>query len=109
MSITNDYSQAEPIERGLYVVLMQDQGWSLADGPGTQLAPPDELELAGYHLPVRFESYDQAAQAGKSGPHEWFDIKPGSPWVEHCLAAGGTYCPDYEKKLGPDNLASRSG
>src|SRR5690606_38788099 len=30
LRFTNDYNQAELIERGLYVVLMQDDGWTVA-------------------------------------------------------------------------------
>ncbi len=107
--ISNDYSQAIPIERGLFVVQMRDGGWSIADGPGTQLLFPDELQSAGYHLPVRFSSQAAAIQALLDGPSAWFDVHPDSPWVRHCLQAGGDYCPEYERRRGPSDLSSRSG
>lgn len=109
MRISNDYNQAELIERGLFVVLMQDEGWSIADGPGTRILALDELESAGYHLPVRFQRYEDAAAALRSGPPEWFSIQPDSAWVKHCLKTGATYCTDYEAPSGPSNIASRSG
>ncbi|WP_150303870.1 hypothetical protein [Pseudomonas saliphila] len=109
MQITNDYDQAELIERGLFVVLMQDGGWSIADGPGTRILALDELESAGYHLPVRFNRYEEAASALRSGPPEWFSIQPDSAWVKHCLNAGAEYFSDYEAPSGPSNLSSKSG
>ncbi|MEH6388111.1 MULTISPECIES: hypothetical protein [Pseudomonas] len=109
MRLTNDYNQAELIERGLFVVLMQDEGWTIADGPGTRILALDELESAGYHLPVRFERYEDAAAAIRSGPPEWFSTQPDSPWVRHCLSVGARYHPDYEAPSGPSNLSSKSG
>lgn len=109
MSFSNDYNQAELIERGLFVVLMQDQGWSIADGPGTRILALDELESAGYHLPVQFERYEDAAAAIRSGPQEWFSTQPDSAWVRHCLRAGARYRADYEPPSGPANLSSKSG
>jgi len=109
VSIPNDYSEAIPLERGLFVVQLRDGGWSIADGPGTQLLLPDELQRAGYHLPVRFPTRERAAEALTSGPSAWFDIHPDSPWVRHCLAAGGTYCAEYERPRSPSNLSQRSG
>jgi hypothetical protein len=107
--ISNDYTQATPVERGLFVVQMSDGGWSIADGPGTQLLFPDELQSAGYHLPVRFDTQADATQALLTGPSAWFDVHPDSPWVRHCLTAGGQPCPAYERRTGPSDLSSRSG
>lgn len=109
MHIVNDYSEAVPMERALYAVRLRDGGWSIADGPGTQLLPPEQVAQAGYHLPVRFDSCEAARQALHSGPDEPFDIKPGSDWVEHCLSAGGTFCREYQPALGPEDGSSRSG
>ena len=109
MRFTNDYNQAELIERGLFVVLMQDDGWTVADGPGTRILAVDELQSAGYHLPVRFERYEDAAAAIRSGPPEWFNTQPDSAWVRHCLNAGATYQEEYEASPGPSNCSSKSG
>jgi hypothetical protein len=109
MSIPNDYSEAIPLERGLFVVQLRDGGWSIADGPGTQLLLPDELQRAGYHLPVRFPDRQSATSALRSGPSAWFDVHPDSIWVRHCLEVGGTYWPEYERPRGPSDLSQRSG
>lgn len=106
---SNDYSEAELIERGLFAVLMQDGGWSIADGPGTRILGLDELESAGYHLPVQFERLEDAAAAIRSGPQEWLSTQPDSAWVRHCLQVGARYRADYEAPFGPSNLSSKSG
>lgn len=109
MHIVNDYSEAAPVERGLYAVRLSDGGWGIADGPGTQLLLPAQVAQAGYHLPVRYDTRDAASAAIASGPHLPFDIHPDSPWVEHALATGGTYCPRYMPSSGPENSSHRSG
>lgn len=91
MIVSNDYPRAAEVG-GLFAVQLSDGGWSVADGPGTVLSKPDEVELAGWHLPVRFESEDAAAQAIRSGPADMFDIAPECAWVQHCLAAGAVPC-----------------
>lgn len=109
MHIVNDYSEAVPVERALYAVRLRDGGWSIADGPGTQLLLPEQVAQAGYHLPVRFDTCEAAKQAIVSGPQVPFDIKPGSKWVEHGLSAGGVLRREYEPALGPEDTSSRSG
>lgn len=91
MTQTNDYVRAVevPGAGGLFAVELRDGGWSVADGPGSALCEPDERDLAGWHVPVRFESEQEAVAAIKSGPHAMFDIQPGSAWPQHCLALGG--------------------
>lgn len=94
--ITNDYQQAvEASVYQLYAVQLSDGGWSVADGPGTKLSEPDELELAGYHLPVRFETLRDALKAIETGPHVMFDIDAASRWSVHCQASGGIACSRY--------------
>lgn len=109
MPITNDYNEAIPVERNLFAVQTSDGGWTIADGPGTQILPPKRVASAGFHLPVRFNTRNEAIAAITSGPSEWFDIQPGSTWVTHCLASGGTYCEAYEKTRGPRDRSYHSG
>ncbi|WP_373185542.1 hypothetical protein [Halopseudomonas sp.] len=109
MHIVNDYSEAVPVERALYAVRLRDGGWSIADGPGTQLLLPEQVAQAGYHLPIRFDTREAATQAILSGPEESFDINPGSGWVEHCLSVGATFCKEYQPQRGPEDSSSRSG
>ncbi|MEH6672281.1 hypothetical protein [Halopseudomonas sp.] len=109
MHIVNDYSEAVPVERGLYAVRLSDGGWSIADGPGTQLLLPAQVAQAGYHLPVSFESRETAQAAITSGPEQPFDIHADGFWVEHALANGGSYCPEYAPSSGPENSSHRSG
>jgi len=109
LHIVNDYSEAIPVERGLYAVLLSDGGWGIADGPGTQLLLPAQVSEAGYHLPVRYDSSTAAKAAILSGPHQPFDIHTDSSWVEHALASGGIYCHQYEPAAGPENTSHRSG
>lgn len=97
MRLTNDYQKAVDVDGDLFAVEMSDGGWSVADGPGTRLSQPDELELAGWHLPVRFESEAAATAAIRSGPHEMFDITQDCAWARHCVAAGGTLCEAYRR------------
>jgi len=55
VKIINDYKNAVTLEGyDLIAVEMSDGGWSIADGLGVLLTPSDEMELAGWHLPVRF-------------------------------------------------------
>ncbi|GGD09143.1 hypothetical protein [Halopseudomonas salina] len=109
MHIVNDYSEAIPVERALYAVRLRDNGWSIADGPGTQIVLPEQVAQAGYHIPVRFDSCEAARQAILGGPETPFDIKPDSRWVTYCLSAGGVFCKEYEPASGPENSSSRSG
>jgi hypothetical protein len=95
ITLENDYSRAVEVDGGLFVVRMSDGGYSISDGPGSVFCAPDEAELAGWHMPVRFDSEMEAAAAIRSGPDEFFDIEPSSTWVLHCLAAGGIIWPAY--------------
>jgi len=97
MSVSNNYTKAVEVDGCLFAVQLSDGGWSVADGPGTALCETDERELAGWHLPVRFETEDTAAMAIHSGPHEMFDIERDSAWVLHCLAAGAAPCEAYAR------------
>ncbi|SDS11008.1 hypothetical protein SAMN05216421_0924 [Halopseudomonas xinjiangensis] len=109
MPLRNDYIQAVPIERGLFAVQLSDSGWSVADGPGIQMVSMSNLPAAGFHVPVRFDSREQAERAIITGPHEDFSTSRGSAWVKHCLSAGGAYEADYEQRRGPSDLSQRSG
>lgn len=109
MHIVNDYSEAVPVERGLYAVKLRDGGWSIADGPGTQLLLAEQVAQAGYHLPVRFDALEATRQAIQTGPEVTFDVKPGSVWVEHAVSAGGVKHDEYQPASGPENFSSRSG
>lgn len=91
----NDYKDAIEVDGGLFAVQLSDGGWGVADGPGTVLSEPDEIELAGWHLPVRFETRDAAAAAIRSGPDDMFDIAPDCAWAKHCLSAGAVVCNAY--------------
>jgi len=95
--LSNDYQTAREVDGGLFAVQMSDGGWTVADGPGTKLSEPDELELAGYHVPVRFEAEEQAAAAIRCGPNAWFDITAESDWTRHCVAQGGTLYAAYDR------------
>ncbi|WP_415058339.1 hypothetical protein [Halopseudomonas sp.] len=109
MHIVNNYSEALPVERALYAVKLSDGGWSIADGPGTQLLLPEQIAQAGYHLPVRFETCEAARQAILTGPQKTFDIKPGSSWVEHAISIGGVWHNEYQPASGPEDSSNRSG
>ncbi len=91
MSVQNNYVAAVAIDDGLYVVTFATGGWGIADGPGFVLSEPGEEDLAGWHLPVKFESFDQAVQAIRTRPTGWFDIEPDSVWTKHCLACGAEF------------------
>ena len=90
MRLANDYPRAVEIVGGLFAVELSAGGWSVADGPGTTLCEPDETELAGRHVPIRFENEQAAITAIHTGPSAWFDIAADSVWTRHCLASGGT-------------------
>jgi hypothetical protein len=97
MKIKNDYRSYREVENhDLLVVEMADSGWSIADGMGTKLTPEDEIELAGWHLPVRFKTAEQAYNAVKNGPQAWFDITIDAEWTKHAIDFGATYEPLYE-------------
>jgi hypothetical protein len=94
MVASNDYKSAMEVADGLYAVELSTGGWSVADGPGTVLCDPDERELAGWHVPVRFESQEAASAAILAAPHAMFDIAPDSGWTHHCIASGGVLLPE---------------
>lgn len=87
-TLKNDYRQAFDVDGMLFAVQLSDD-WSVADGPGTVLCGPDERELAGWHVPVRFADKEAAAAAILTGPNAVFDIERNSAWSAHCVAAGG--------------------
>lgn len=99
--LSNDYINAveatseQGMELDLFAVRLSDGGWSIADGQGTVLTPADEIELAGWHLPVRFEDADAALAAIASGPEEMFDISIDGVWAKHCTANGAVACAAY--------------
>lgn len=95
--VRNDYLVANFVDgHDLLVVQLQDGGWSIADGQGTLITPKDEIEFAGWHLPIKFDSEEQAVKAIKSGPHAMFDIVADSVWSQHALNCGGTRVHSYE-------------
>jgi hypothetical protein len=89
-TLKNDYPRAVEIAGGLFAVELSTGGWTVADGPGIALCEQDETELAGWHVPVRFENEQAAITAIYTGPSAWFDIAAESAWAQHCLEAGGT-------------------
>lgn len=89
LALSNYYDRAVEVDGGLFAVQLIDGGWSVSDGPGTKLSAPDERELAGWHIPVRFETEAAATAAILSGPDAMFDIAYDSAWTAHCLDAGG--------------------
>lgn len=95
LALSNDYTRAVEVAGGLFAVQLIDGGWSVSDGPGSKLSAPDERELAGWHLPVRFETDGDATAAILSGPAEMFDIAYESAWTAHCLHTGGNVCEAY--------------
>jgi len=97
ITVSNDYPKAREVDGGLFVVQLSDGGWTIADGPGTTLSEPDEIELAGYHLPVRFEAEEQATAAIECGPASWFDISAKSDWTSHCITQGAVFCDAYAR------------
>lgn len=92
---SNDYREASAMDDGLWGVKMSDGGWSIADGPGSIITPADETELAGWHLPVRFETEEAALDAILSGPHAFFDLDVDGVWVKHCISCGGVLFEAY--------------
>lgn len=96
-TLSNDYQKAREVEGGLFAVQMSDAGWTVADGPGTTLSEPYEIELAGYHVPVRFEAEEQAIAVIECGPSAWFDISAESDWTRHCVTRGGVLCDAYAR------------
>lgn len=93
--LSNDYSEASQAECDLFAVKLSDGGWSVADGIGSSMTPADEKELAGWHLPVRFETEEAALLAIESGPDAMFDIKLSGPWAQHCIARGAAESEAY--------------
>ncbi|HDR8973067.1 TPA: hypothetical protein QDB32_003947 [Burkholderia vietnamiensis] len=99
--LTNEYAEAIEaesavgVELGLFAVRLSDGGWSIADGEGAALTPADEIELAGWHLPVCFASADAALAAIASGPDAMFDISINGIWAKHCVAHGARACAAY--------------
>lgn len=96
MILINNYKAIAAAPFGLYAVQMQDHGWTISDGMGIILTPQDEIELAGWHLPVWFESLCATIDAIKNGPHVMFDIAKDSEWTKHAIKCGATYEPKYE-------------
>lgn len=90
----NDYQKVQE-ESGLFAVQMSDGGWTVADGPGTLRVAPDDEDVAGYHLPVRFETVEQAVEAIKTGPEVMFDILDDCEWTRHCVDRGGVFFEAY--------------
>lgn len=95
--LSNGYVEAAEVEGGLFAVKMSDGGWTIADGPGTTLSAPDEMECAGWHLPVRFESKEAAVEAVRSGPDAWFDIEIDGAWVVHSTGRGAVVNETYRR------------
>jgi len=93
--LSNDYSEASQSERDLFAVKLSDGGWSIADGIGSNMTPDDEKELAGWHLPVRFDNEEAALLAIECGPHAMFDINLSGVWAQHCIAHGAVECGAY--------------
>ncbi|MCB4350097.1 hypothetical protein LA345_40605 (plasmid) [Burkholderia vietnamiensis] len=95
--LANAYTEATEVGGGLFAVRMSDGGWSIADGPGTTLSAPDEIECAGWHLPVRFASKEAAVDAIGAGPDAWFDIEINGAWVLHCVERGAVITEAYRR------------
>lgn len=99
MKLINDYKNAVELEgHDLLAVEMSDGGWSIADGFGVLLTPDDEIELSGWHLPVRFVSKDQALKAIESGTasiKSIFDISAECEWVKHGMSCGAVFEETY--------------
>ncbi|ARM86360.1 hypothetical protein [Marinobacter salarius] len=94
--MSNNYAQAIAVpDKDLFAVQLSDGGWSIADGQGTNLTDEDMVELAGWHLPVRFEYPEQAIKAIDAGPKDWFDIAEDSPWSGHAVNSGAVREPKY--------------
>jgi hypothetical protein len=94
--LNNDYiSFIEVPDCDLYAVQLQDGGWSIADGMGSTLTPKDEMELSGWHLPVRFNSSELVINAIKTGPAVFFDIMAESAWARHAVECGGVFKTTY--------------
>ncbi len=95
--LSNDYLVAKLVDgHNLHAVKLKDEGWSIADGQGSLLTPKNEIELAGWHLPVKFVTQEQAIKAIRSGPHAMFDITSDSVWSKHAVNCGAEYNPSYE-------------
>jgi hypothetical protein len=93
----NNYKQAVlPHGHDLYAVEMVDGGWSIADGEGVLLTPEDEIELAGWHLPVAFDNKEKAIECIESAPHVMFDIVKDAEWTQHAIKCGAVFKPEYE-------------
>lgn len=95
LRLTNDYTAALEAELGLFAVKLSDGGWSIADGQGSRLTPADEAELAGWHLPVRFDNADAALAAVTRGPDAMFDTNITGAWAKHALSNGAVACAAY--------------
>lgn len=94
--LKNDYQKVIEVGGRLFAVQMTDGGWTVADGPGTSFTAPDDDEVAGYHLPVRFQTESEAVEAIKSGPDAMFDIAPDCEWAIHCIERGGVLTDAYK-------------
>lgn len=96
MKIRNDYKEAIDVDYGLFAVKLSDDGWGISDGEGVLLTSEDEIELAGWHLPVKFSDKESAVLAINTGPHVMFDIVIDAEWTQHAIASGGIHETAYE-------------
>lgn len=93
--VENNYRSVTEVREGIFAVQLSDGGWSVADGPGIGETAPDAHEVAGYHLPVRFQSQAATAAAIISAPDVLFDLEESGEWVQHCIRNGAVSCPEY--------------
>lgn len=100
----NDYKQAIlPNGHDLYAVEMSNGFWSVSDGRGALLTPEDEIELAGWHLPVAFGSKNEAIKCIQLGPNVMFDIAVDAIWTLHAIKCGAMYvCEDWTNRVSFD-------
>ena len=94
----NNYKQAvmTNYRNDLFAVEMEDGGWSIADGEGILLTPEDEIDYAGWHLPVCFSSQEEAIKCIKYGHKVMFDVTIDAIWTKAAIMSGASYRKDYE-------------
>lgn len=88
MGYSNNYRAAVALSGELFAVQFPDRKWGIANGPGTVLSDPRETIRIGQHLPVLFDTQEQAMAAARSAPQKGFDPDRLSPLVCHCLHCG---------------------